>query len=228
MSLGILSHGRTPGRSLSGGALGAVAPKSWCWKAAGYPWGAAFDACHAKNYQFCVDQKRWPGTVDGDKCVFDADWERCECPTSQPTSAPKAGSGGGAASGAALTMGNKTSDPRVVELQKAINTVLTKNGYAAIGTDGKLGPGTCGAAREADTFGAGLMAKYGLASACTSFTAPVKSGGGGNFSQSSVTPLEPVSAGFLGMNTNTWLLIAAVAGGAYVLLGDKKKTGAKS
>lgn len=217
--------------SLGTAGLGATPPQPWCWKAAGYPWGAAFDACHGRCYNFCVGQKRWPGTVDGDKCVYDCDWTQCECPTSPPTTAPKTTpSSGGASAGATLVMGNKTSDPRVVELQQAINAVLTKNGYAAVGTDGKLGPGTCGAAREADKFGAGLMARYGLAGVCTSFTTPVKSGGGG-FSTpgggSLAPPADTLSAGsFMGMDTKTMLLVGAVVLGAYVMFGKKKKPGA--
>jgi len=229
MSLGILGAPATRGRTLGQmGALGQVAPKPWCWKAAGYPWGAAFDACHAKNYQFCVNQKRWPGTVDGDKCVFDADWETCQCPTSPPTTAQPSRPGASAPSAAApLVMGNKTSDPRVAELQAAINAVLTKNGYAAVGTDGKLGPGTCGAAREADKFGAGLMAKYGLASVCTSFTTPVRSGGGGGGFPGGA-PLAPApdtlsaGTGFLGMDSKTLLLVGAIGIGVYVVFGKKK------
>jgi len=222
MSLGVLGS-----RPVMG--LGATPPKPWCWKAAGYPWGAAFDTCHAKCYNFCVGQKRWPGTVDGDKCVYDCDWETCDCPTSQPTTPSTTRTTPGPSTTPALVMGNKTSDPRVVELQKAINAVLTKNGYAAIGTDGKLGPGTCGAAREADKLGAGLMAQYGLTSVCTSFTPPVKSGGG--FSSGggggSLAPPDTLSAGtVLGMDMKTLLLVGAVAFGAYTLFGKKKKPGA--
>jgi hypothetical protein len=225
MSLGILGQ-----RSLRGtAALGATPPPAaWCWKAAGYPWGAAFDTCHAGCYQFCVQQKRWPGTEDGDACVYGCDRERCDCPTSRPTTAPKTGATTTTTTGSPLVMGNKSSDPRVAGLQSEINATLTRNGYAAIGTDGKLGPGTCGAAREADKFGAGLMAKYGLASVCTSFTTPVKSGGGfvspgGGGGGASLAPPDTLSSGtLLGMDTKTVLLVAGIGIAAWAFLGKKK------
>jgi hypothetical protein len=216
MSLGIL--GTRPQHG-----LGATPPKPWCWKAAGYAWGAAFDQCHAGCYSFCTQQKRYPGTVDGDKCVYDCDWERCDCPTSPPTT-PASGGAAAPAASASLVMGNKTSDPRVVQLQQEINATLSRNGYSAVGTDGKLGPGTCGAAREADKFGAGLMAKYGLTAVCTSFTPPVKSGGfGPSPGGASLAPPDTLQSGtLLGMDSKTVMLIAAVAAGAYVLFGKKK------
>ena len=209
--------------SLGAAGLGTTPPQPWCWKAAGYPWGAAFDACHGKCYNFCVGQKRWPGTVDGDKCVYDCDRETCECPTSPPTTAPKTTAGTAPSTGSGLVMGNKTSDPKVVQLQQAINAILTRNGYAAIGTDGKLGPGTCGAAREADKFGGNLMSQYGLAGVCTSFTTPVRSGGG----FSTPGPVGPApdtlsSGTMLGMDAKMLMLIGAVALGAYVMFGKKK------
>jgi hypothetical protein len=236
MSYGILS-GKSK-RVFSG--LGAEPPPApWCWGAAGYAWGAAFDACHAKNWKTCDGQnyelklagKPQMTKTQFDDCVYIKDNMNCDCPGIAPTA--KAGATATPASTAGkLTMGNKTSDPRVAELQRAINATLVPKGYLAISTDGKLGPGTCGAAREADNFGAGLMAKYGLTGVCTSFTTPAKSGGGVTSSGGGAPPtlvapapttISPTSsAGFLGMNMPTLLLVAAAGIGAYVFLGPKK------
>jgi len=231
MSLGILSGRNT--RVLRG-LGGEPPPAPWCWKSAGYAWGAAFDACHANNWKACDGQnyelklagKPQMTKAQFDDCVYIKDNTKCDCPALNP--GPKPGGTTVAATGPALTMGNKTSDARVVELQRAINATLTRNGYAAIGTDGKLGPGTCGAAREADKFGAGLMAKYGLSSVCTSFTAPVRSGGivssgGGGGGAPLTPPPDTLSSGTMfGMDTKTVLLVVAVAAGAYIFLGKKK------
>lgn len=228
MTLGIL--GSSSGRR-SMGSLGAEVsnfppPKAWCWKASGYPWGAAFDACHAANYQKCVAKKLWPGTKDGDNCVNAYDLT-CDCPASQPTYTPgKAPASASSASG--LTMGNKTSDPRVVELQKAINAILTKNGYPAISADGKLGPGTCGAAREADKFGGNLMSQYGLTSVCTSFNAPVRSGGGFSPSPSEASLVPESSGGLFGLDSQTIMIGGLVVLGLWAMLGDKKKEKGKA
>ena len=121
------------------------------------------------------------------------------------------------------------STPACTALQKQLNAQLKLHGYSPIGEDGKCGAASCGAAKELDEkFGTSFMETSGFSApgVCPNSTRPQKSGG--SFSASSVVPLEPVSKGFLGMDTNTWLLVAAVAGGAYMLLGDKKKTGAKS
>jgi hypothetical protein len=40
---------------------------------------------------------------------------------------------------------SSTPDPLLVRFQKALNTELTKRGFKPIATDGKMGPGTCGA-----------------------------------------------------------------------------------
>lgn len=216
MSLGILGHRGIGLTDIESQYQTPVpAPAANCWNQSG------FKTCHDQNYRACQAYgltQQSPGKAL-DNCVYDKD-RFCGC-----------AAGVNSPAGGALTMGNKTSDPRVVDLQKAINAVLTKNGYAAVGTDGKLGPGTCGAAREADKFGAGLMAKYGLASVCTSFTTPPKSGGGFTAPSSApvATPgssnnvsLTTTQSSFLGMNTQTLLLVAAVAAGAWVFFGPKK------
>jgi hypothetical protein len=222
MSLGILGGPPMARRGLSG----EPPPDPWCWD---YP---GFKACHDRNWKTC-DGKRYEDKLQNkiwttpqfDDCVHVKDNMSCDC----PAIAPKSGASAAPAAGSGLVMGNKTSDPRVAALQQAINAVLTKNGYAAIGTDGKLGPGTCGAAREADKFGAGLMAKYGLASVCTSFTTPVRSGGSSVSVPGGGAPLSPQAdtltvskAGFLGMDTKMLLLLGAAAVGAYVVFGKKK------
>lgn len=83
-------------------------------------------------------------------------------------------------------------------LQLAINDVLKKNGCGTIGVDGKLGPGTCGAAKKATEL-EGADAIVGPPSTCQEFGPPPPCG----VSQPTpppppeCTPQKPCPAGFI-------------------------------
>lgn len=64
-------------------------------------------------------------------------------------------------------------DAQTAEVQQALNQELDAHGYRSIGTDGKLGAGTCGAMKLAeDAWGKSYLTERGAG--CQAFTAPQK------------------------------------------------------
>lgn len=121
-----------------------------------------------------------------------------------------------------------TSTPECKAFQEKLNSILVPQGFQKIGTDGKCGAETCGAAAEAAKTVPSIKSEFGfdLPGVCPSSTPPRKgaattfsSGGGG---ASLTPPIETSSAGMFGMDSSTLIMIGAVAVGAYMLLGKKK------
>jgi hypothetical protein len=168
MALGILNGTLPPARALHG----EPPPAPWCWDHPG------FKACHERSWKNC-DGKNYELKLAGkpqmtkaqfDDCVYVRDNMDCDCPALDPkrstTTAPTVSSAG-------LVFGNTTPNAQTQQLQRDVNALLTGHGMSAISTDGKLGAGTCGAARYVDrTFGSALQAKYGLSTVCKSYTEP--------------------------------------------------------
>lgn len=206
------------------GALGAVPPPDpWCWDVSG------FKACHDRNWKACdakrnddklFNKKVWTAQ-QFDDCVFSADIDKCDCPALDPnrnkTTTSTTSSG--------FTWKNTTANPAVKTMQIDINKVLTKNGYASIGTDGKLGPGTCGGARVADRHGGNFVSKYGLASICQSYTEPQKlMTAPSSSSTATLEPVAPASSSLISgvSNQNLLLIGLAAAAAAYYFATQSK------
>lgn len=76
-----------------------------------------------------------------------------------------------------FTYDNQTPDDATKALQAQINGFLAAKGMAPLTVDGKLGAGTCGAARYLDqNSGTALMSGYGLTAICKSYTDPKPQG----------------------------------------------------
>lgn len=212
MSLGILDSPR-PLRASRLNGLGAVASTipAECWSQPGFK--DAHAAAYKKAQAQCVPN-HYPFSSEEACLVAFADSyakQSCGSGATQAT-----GSGG-------FTWKNTTPNPTVKALQLDINKVLTKNGYASIGTDGKLGPGTCGGARVADRFGGSFMSKLG--GVCQSFSEPAKIFSAP--STSSLEPLEPTqsSASFIsGVSNKNLLLIGLAAAAAAYLFATQDKS----
>lgn len=198
MSLGILGGGGSKaarplafsglGRSVRGlrglgGALGASNLPGSCWDAAG------FKDCHAKAYAEAqaecaggLAQSGYGG--DMGTCVErNADayaWAGCVnkyCPqsTKPKISGPQP-----------LAWKNTSYNSLVAEIQKKVNPYLKKLGANQIGVDGKLGPGTCGAAYFVDGVeGTTIYSDYGMASVCKALSMPTKAG--------TTTPMQTIA-----------------------------------
>lgn len=124
------------------------------------------------------------------------------------------------------------ADPQVKALQAQINTVLSKNGYNPITTDGKWGPATCGALTATVNMDSGATMAQALNlvgtldTVCTADqTAPTKKGSSSSVSVSSktVTPVAPPAPTFLGLPMKTVALIALGAVGVVLFTGPQKK-----
>jgi len=126
------------------------------------------------------------------------------------------------------TLGALVANEECKTFQARLNSILVPQGFQAIATDGKCGASTCGAAAEAAKTVPGIRQEFGfdLPGVCPSSTPPRKGSSGGGFAPPLTPPIETSSAGMLGMDQNTLLLVAAVAVGAYVFLGPKKKKAA--
>ena len=134
-----------------------------------------------------------------------------------------------------LTYDNQTPDDATKALQAQISGFLAAKGMAPLTVDGKLGAGTCGAARYLDqNSGTQFMSGYGLTSICKAYTDPKPAG-----SSSKPTPVNissPSSASpdafatqdstIFGMPAKTVGIIVLGAVGLYLFTNKKK--GAKA
>ena len=219
MTLGIFGNTRRP--------LGIVAPSApataagssipaQCWDVPG------FKDCHGRAYAAAAaraDANNLTGTrrTEYITTMTDVDaLKNCGCTP-----------GGSASSGGSQALPWKAYDARTVSLQNAVNQVLKAKGYPAMTVDGKLGPGTCGAAKLSDReYGTAFSQQYGLAASCQSYTEPRKSSGA-SFSPlpttEEPTPMVQTSSMFAGLDLKMMLLVGAVAVGAVFLLSDDKK-----
>jgi hypothetical protein len=212
MSLGILDSPRKALASkLNGmGAIASTIPAD-CWNKPG------FKDAHAAAYKKAQGQcspSYYPYPSQEDCIVTFADAYAKPACTGTTTSS------------SGFAWKNTVENPAVKAMQLEINKVLTKNGYASIGTDGKLGPGTCGGARVADKHGGNFVSKHGLANICQSYTEPAKLLTAPSASSpSSLEPLEPASSStFGGMSTKNILFIGlAAAAAAYLFATQDKK-----
>lgn len=208
MSLGILGARKIQLRGL--GAVQSTIPAE-CWDKPG------FKDAHAEAYKKAQAQcsPSYYPYPSQEQCIV----------TFADAYAKPACSGSGASS-SGFAWKNTTANPAVKTMQIDINKVLTKNGYASIGTDGKLGPGTCGGARVADRHGGNFVSKYGLASICQSYTEPQKlMTAPSSSSSATLEPLEPASSNtFGGMSTKNIVLIGLAAAAAAYLFATQPKT----
>jgi len=157
-----------------GGALGASNLPGTCWDAPG------FKDCHATAFAEAQSEcgaglARDAYGGDMDTCVeriADANtWAGCVKKYCPQSTAPTA-------TGASTIVWKGTAvNATVQKLQTALNVLLKKNGANAIAVDGKLGPGTCGAAYWIDgAEGTSYYTDYGLAQICKTVTMPTKLG----------------------------------------------------
>jgi hypothetical protein len=227
MALGILSGRAVGHRALSG----EPPPAPWCWDYPGFKdcHQRSWKGCDGKNYELKLAGKPQMTKAEFDDCVYTRDNMDCDCPALDPKRSSTTSSTVTSASSSGLVFGNTTPNAQTQSLQRDVNALLTAHGMAAISTDGKLGAGTCGAARFADrTFGSTLMSKYGLTSVCKSFTeprAPVSVAAPtvvSSSSASAVRPsaLEPAEASII--TPRNLVIAAAVAAGAWFFFGRKK------
>lgn len=218
MSLGIFSQAerRSPLRGL--GATSIIPGE--CWNQPN------FKSCHGLAYSAAVrhcDALGFRAGAQRDACIVskaDADALRsCGCRLTGGSSASTAPT--------LLPWRGSTPDSRVSSLQRAVNSQITPKGYPALGVDGKLGAGTCGAARLSDReFGTAFMSQYRLADVCQSYTEPRKAGGLGPSLPTTLEPAPQTSTASLlgGFDLKMLLMVGAVGVGAMLLFsGDKEK-----
>lgn len=231
MSLGILDVPATRSRNVKKSLGSEPPPDQWCWT---YP---GFTDCHNANWakinaqqQDLIQQHdvlKVPGatppmtSAQFDDAVYVLDNTRCDCPALDPnrnktTTATTT-------TAAALTYGNSTPNAQTTALQNEINIVFVAHGLKPITADGKLGAGTCGAARYADqNFGTTLQAKYGL-SVCKAYTSPVATTVATKAPVTTSAAPTTAAASTSAVSTQTMLIVGALAAGAYFVFGRKKK-----
>lgn len=163
----------TPTRGYAG--LGATVPGN-CWDRPGFKtcnqqgWALAQQKCIAGG----LAQREYGG--DWAKCqqelADDYAYYGCALRICPPPSAPRPTSSGG------WTWKNSTPNPSVKTFQDHLNTCLQRNGYQLIGSDGKLGPASCGAFKVVAGQCPELFAKDPIENIgiCQSFTNPTKVG----------------------------------------------------
>lgn len=106
-------------------------------------------------------------------------------------------------------------------LQQRINQILPKLGRCTIGTDGKLGPGTCGAARY--IYEQGGAETVPVPSSCQDYRTPAACPGGGGRTTTKKGE-EVLEASTESGGGALWVLAgAAIAGGTAYLVLKKKK-----
>jgi hypothetical protein len=126
--------------------------------------------------------------------------------------------------------GEVSADTRSVQYE--VNKFLSQLGYNAIGTDGKLGPATCGAVKAvigANVAGASSGFLVGVYPTCQSYTAPTKKGSGGGGGGGGGLPKPDIDTanmyGDKGMSDTMWIVLGTVAaaGAVGAALYFKKK-----
>ena len=141
-----------------------------------------------------------------------------------PAPAPQAPSSGGGS--------DAFSKPQIMNLQMLLNATLTKSGYNPIGTDGALGPGTCGAIQTYRQITGNSQAGASYDAVCETkrpWHTPTMAGSGGGsrtYAPPPVTmptPVQPatVKAGMMG--GGAWAMVAGGVLAIGVAIVGKKK-----
>lgn len=175
------------------GALGGSTLPGNCWDVPG------FKDCHAQAFAQ-AQRECGAGMADesyggnmGECIERNADayaWAGCVNKYCKPSLTPKI------SGPQPITFRNTTFNATVAKLQSALNPLLKKNGANQIAVDGKLGPGTCGAAYWIDgAEGTSYYNDYGLPQICKAMTMPTKAGTTTPVTTIAVAPQTTVTPG---------------------------------
>lgn len=244
--LGAVAKRRRARRALARAAamngLGVV--PAACWNVDG------FKACHDTQFaaaqSFCGGQSAaWLQSnsfANVDACIkeYDARYTEGTCVPQYCGGEYEGGSAGAGAGAAAAKLIASQATPsttidtgatypwntysaKTVALQQQTNKELQAKGYCPIGTDGKLGKGTCGAIKALVGYAPSTCQgftdpkKPPCPSAAVSYQAPSGGGGGGGVTQQ-LTP-EQQAALLKSSSSTDWTKYALFAGGAALVLG---------
>jgi hypothetical protein len=143
---------------------------------------------------------------------------------------PKHCGGEGAPAAAFYPWGVHSADTE--QLQRDLNTILKPNDRCPLAVDGKLGPGTCGAAKWADANFGGVVTTPPPPFTCKSFTEPGRCPSGETpvvvapplpAPPPPLAPRPPQKSSKASMWAIGGLLAAVAVGGAYALSRKKKR-----